>query len=874
VATSFLIDRLQLPAQQMSMPVTICYYFCDDKNECQRHAASALCGILHQLMSARPALLTYALGMHQAKGRRMTEEPKTLWDILLTALADPLAENVMLVIDALDECEERSRQQLLKWVMDLAVASQQTGAASPRGLKMLLTSRREFLIASALDTIAVELRMEDELHSVERDIRTVVAKKLESRGYSAELKREIENQVMEKADGTFLWVALTLRVLDESGDSSYDGLMDTLRHARSGSDLFSVYADILDGIPPARRTEARKVLLIAATAVRPLTLDEFNLALAVRPADRSERTLARRLQQDLPRRLLWLCGPFLRIVDMRVHLVHQTAKEFLLSSSHAPAFWVLDRAESHLVLAEICMSYLNFDCFAAAPPSRNTNALQSVDAGKPVEGSHSTEARLLKYAAVNWTTHFREAQLNGDITMIRLARHIHCTGSPRFGVWFELFWQASSYWGAPPTQMTALISASMVGHTSVAALLLAEPSVAVNSRDDTGSTALLWACRTGYDAVADLLLRHDNLYINAHDIDRRTPLWWAAWGGHHATVQTLLAYAGVDINAADVVSQTALLVAAWNGHEGVVELLLQHADIRADAADDQGYTPLARAASRAHVPVAQLLLAHGHAEPNSFDKDGRTPLSRAAERGHVNMVQLLLGRTDIDCDAVDKEGRTPLSLAAEAGHAAVAELLLSDGHALADRADNEGQTPLYWAAGAGQEAVVRLLVARDDVDVNAEDGDGQTPLSRAAERGHASIVRLLLTRRDVSVNARDCDNRTPLWWAAEGGHEDVVWLLLNNDAVEVGAQDGVGRTAIDIAEANGHVDVAALLRAHFLSLNEVDKARKGNVPQTAEAAEEIGEQQRSSSRFRGRSQQKSQMKAIVSWWPMLRRALV
>ncbi|KAH0559855.1 hypothetical protein GP486_003628 [Trichoglossum hirsutum] len=908
VSTSFIIDTLLRQANQDSISVTICYYFCDDKNEAQRYATSALCGILHQLISSKPSLIKYVLGPYQSKGRRITKELRTLWDILTAALADPAADNVTLIIDALDECEESTRQPLLNWISEFITEHKN----EYRNLKIFISSRPEFSIANKLGSSAIQLRMEDEMQSLERDIRTVITRKLDGLVYSSDFTEEIENYLMEKADGTFLWVALTLRLLEESGTSSYEGLMDVLHHAHSGTDLFNVYANILNRIPESRQKEARKVLQIAATASRPLTLEEFNLALVIRPTDQSEYDIFRRLQQDLPRYLLRLCGPFIRIVDRRVHLVHQTAKEFLLtpSSNSAQSFWVFDPTESHFLLAQTCIWYLLFDCYMPRPRMSETSVKsQGLMRTNTAQLSKPKEHIFLEYSATCWPMHFREGQKSADDEMIRNVTRIHDTDDPRYLMWFEIFWSASGFWEKPPGGITPVISASIAGHESVVASLLSDDNFAADAGDQTGSTPLLWASRIGHEAVVKLLLERDDVQVNSKDADKRTPLWWAAWGGNRAVAEILLLRKDIEINSTDIISQTALLVAAWNGHDSIVELLLQRPDIEVDIKDCRGYTPLARAASRGHILVVQSLLAHGQTKLDSKDKDKRTPLSRAAERGHANVVELLIACSGINCDLRDKDGRTALSRAAEAGHVVVARLLLNADNVVADSRDDEGQTPLYWAAGEGREAVVSLLIDRDDVNLDSDYSDGQTPLSRAAERGQETIVGLLLSRDDVNANANDCDGKTPLWWAAEGGHTDVVKLLLARDDVDVNSKDLEGRTPLGIAEANHHIAVAKLLQNRIHAKTEQEKKSaetrlitkempleiyRDRIPVKAKqggesagmpgVAEEVP-----SSRFlrpsfkdlsmrvgiRGFSSEriKVQKKAPISWWQLLPRSL-
>jgi hypothetical protein len=121
------------------------------------------------------------------------------------------------------------------------------------------------------------------------------------------------------------------------------------------------------------RKRRRKALTVLVTSLRPLTLIELNMALNIRETDRSRSNVQLRLEPNMDRTIKGLCGPFIRVIDSRVYLVHQTAKEFLIRSSNAvdpPGdSWkhCLDPVNSNLVLARICTWYLLFDVFEQQP---------------------------------------------------------------------------------------------------------------------------------------------------------------------------------------------------------------------------------------------------------------------------------------------------------------------------------------------------------------------------------------------------------------------------------------------------------------------------------------------------------------------------
>jgi ankyrin repeat protein len=670
VMTSFLIQKLERNAVDANCPISICYFFFDDKVETQRHAHYALCAILHQILSHQPSLARHAITAFQRNGPQMVKDLRNLWNTLLNVLSDPSAGTTMIVLDAADECEQFSCHKLLQWIVELM-------EDTPPGLeklKFLITSRPEFTIQSDLRSSKIlQLRLEDEIDSIDSDISTVVSKKLDGLGYSDEVSSGIMTTLMSNADGTFLWVSLVLRLLEESGDSSYDGVLQVLNGSR-GNDLHNIYAEILSRIPNRRQLEAIRVLQIVATTSRPLTLREFNIALAISTTESSIDRIVGRLQHDLPRFLLKLCGPFIRIRSDQVHLVHQTAKDFLLKSSlsSGKVFWKLERNVSNSILAEACLWYLTY----AIPSSGrySSSLMDKLEQGK----NDNDNDTFLEYSAMNWATHFREGQSKLSPLALQFADKAHNTSTALFKTWMPYYWTASGFTGDPPKQMTTIMSTAITGHDVVINSLQTSTAAKfdLGATDSTNSTALLWACRAGHLSTVKLLIDLKNDIINVPDQGRRTPLWWAAWNGNAPIVELLLVHSTVNLNSPDARRRTPLLVAAWNGHEDCVKLLLCYAGVAVDKPDSDGSTPLAKAASRGHKSICRIFLEHENVNTEVKDKDGRSPLARAAQGGHVDVLRLLLENSSPA--STDKFQRTPLSLAAEAGHLSIVKALLRD----------------------------------------------------------------------------------------------------------------------------------------------------------------------------------------------------
>jgi hypothetical protein len=79
--------------------VSICYFFFKD-DDVQGRLPNALCGLLHQLFTLKPALLKHASRELRRNEDRLLIEPLLLWRLLITAATDPAAGHVICVLDS------------------------------------------------------------------------------------------------------------------------------------------------------------------------------------------------------------------------------------------------------------------------------------------------------------------------------------------------------------------------------------------------------------------------------------------------------------------------------------------------------------------------------------------------------------------------------------------------------------------------------------------------------------------------------------------------------------------------------------------------------------------------------------------------------
>lgn len=116
-----------------------------------------------------------------------------------------------------------------------------------------------------------------------------------------------------------------------------------------------------------------KLLLLVLCARRPLLLTEMSVALAIEEQHDTFDEVEQEPIHQFRRTIRDLCGLFVTIVDTKVYLLHQTAKEFLVKEEISTKIITDDEPllslhawghsmgsfEWNVVVAKVCLSFLN-----------------------------------------------------------------------------------------------------------------------------------------------------------------------------------------------------------------------------------------------------------------------------------------------------------------------------------------------------------------------------------------------------------------------------------------------------------------------------------------------------------------------------------
>ena len=714
VLAKHLVDSVLLTTES----TTVCYFFFKDGFDDQIEVASALCCILHQLFKKRRSLLSSTvLDQFDASGETITQSFTELWQILINAAKDESAGEIICLLDAVDECENEGRSRLAKGLCKLY------GTATNFNLKFLLTSRpydqirRSFqpLDAAELPMIRLSGESSAEITKISREISIYVEARAQDLGTRLRLKENerdiLLRQLMSVSNRTYLWVHLTLDIIEKA--VGVDGDKIVAITSQLPKTVNEAYDRILS---KSRDSEmALKMLHIIVAAARPLTLEEMGLALALQKGHRSYDDLQLKSEDRLRDDVRDICGLFVTVINSRIYLLHQTAREFLVydevscsQDADEDLKWkhVLRLQESHCILTKICVWHLLLAEFEIRPLDEK---------GSPTQ--YAGDHIFLDYSAKNWPTHFRELPAGTKMAMMEQILEVCNTSSNRFRTWFRIYWTTSNT--DFPEGFTPLMVASYFGLDTVVEYLRQEDGSDLDPRDATYQrSALSWASKNGFDVIVKLLVestgfglgrlkrrfrRRDR--VNSVDNFGRTPLTYAVWSGNVATVK-LLTKAGAKVAMQDEIGGTPLSYAICNGHERMVDLLLT---------------------KKEHVA--------------SVDSIIRILLLSAAKKGDEAVVELLIETNRVDINVTDMYGRTSLSHAAENGHTAIVKTLLEKANI--DARDSSGATALHWAALHGREALIPLLL-KCMANSEVKDIFGATPLTWAIEGGSTSSIGMLL----------------------------------------------------------------------------------------------------------------------------------
>ncbi|KAL8726835.1 MAG: hypothetical protein Q9166_006451 [cf. Caloplaca sp. 2 TL-2023] len=504
---------------------------------------------------------------------------------------------IIVMIDALDECDPRRRHELLQALRDIVRNSNSL-------VKIIVSSRDDSDIVCRLNNVPnVYIRSDDNGDDVDRFIEQEVDQAIEQQRLlqgrvPASLRQRILDELRSRAHGMFLWASLQIQNLCDPECMLVASDIEEALHKLPPtlSQLYSVILDRIDRIASHGRLLATKTLRWLLCARTPLT--SKTLIEILEPSEPDSRLLVHEVLSLCCNLVIWD-----ETLDV-FRFAHASVREFLES---LPRFAFKD---INLQAAQECFHMLVY--------SRTTS-----------------RGNFAEYAVAFWVDHYRDLDVQFRVGQPLanevkdfFIRGLH--GDDKFATWHH--WVNS---GRPIIQASSENSDVIGLHAG---------------------SAFHLACMYGLPEVVEAMVEYQDLNINSTDFIGVTGLYLAACNGYLDIAVWLLAK-GADPNVRTIRQETALHRAAEIGPEAVALVLLQHgADVAAH--DDQGWTALDWAVKWDREGMIRLLILNG-ADSEAMQKYG-PPLidwARASpSRDQIEVLHFLHRATG--CIGIRNEGQT------------------------------------------------------------------------------------------------------------------------------------------------------------------------------------------------------------------------
>ncbi|KAL2198850.1 ankyrin repeat-containing domain protein [Corynascus similis CBS 632.67] len=507
-----------------------------DKNHTARYLVRDFAA---QLLPHSPVLVASLTTLSQEHGV-FENELDLVWPALVEALHkdEGIRGRVFCVVDALDEMDDGDFAGMVAKLVTL-------GTAEPAAARVMMTSRPLPYIEHALSHPGVgRLKLDPALLSPD------VARYVDARmstlqpPLSADKRELVRQTICERANGLFLQARLMTDNLAEGlrdGRITPEALPDNLD--RLPRTLRAVYESMLK--EHARRSgvtaeQQAKILMCVTHASEPLRLIELG------------SLLARLLHVDLRRGKDLVragCGRLLELLeDETVSVIHHSFTEFLHDPNRKDdqdAFPVLEDEESHAMLAELLLEYLDgcprFDITIDDTREINYEQLESRNRESDRRDEIRTDTRI-NHPLVS------KVQPGGTAATRLLAsldRYL-VQSRPAFETLVLMNWDGPL---SASFSVFHLITSNWYDESSSVYVLehFAEREPALlDSCDAEGLTPLAYAAQRGQTDLAEALLaRGADPLSGEREKDGYTPLHWAA-EKKHVDVVKLLLKAGVD----------------------------------------------------------------------------------------------------------------------------------------------------------------------------------------------------------------------------------------------------------------------------------------------------------------------------------------
>lgn len=337
VLAGYIIDQLQKTSRHCS------YFFFKHGDKSKAHLSTCIRSLALQMALGDPQIQEKILGMHDEDVKFDKDDVRSLWRRLFEFGIFPAASlgpGHFWVIDGLDECSSHSST--------LSFLLAKLGESIP--LRILITSRESSELEKQFSSIKDDRCYRERLLPSDTiaDMRALIQTKAQALTVSDERDRSaLAAKVLIKSRGCFLWSVLVLsRMASAHGKEEINRVLEDIPR-----EMEPLYLRTLEMMSQTSRSKplATAILAWSACAIRPLMMAELDGALRLDVQDEFP---------NLKESILGLCGQLVQVDKAGVvHMVHETAREFLLSKNLESEFAV-NTLDAHTRLATTCLAFL------------------------------------------------------------------------------------------------------------------------------------------------------------------------------------------------------------------------------------------------------------------------------------------------------------------------------------------------------------------------------------------------------------------------------------------------------------------------------------------------------------------------------------
>ncbi|ENH66796.1 hypothetical protein FOC1_g10007452 [Fusarium oxysporum f. sp. cubense race 1] len=634
-------------------------------------------------------------------------------------------------IDALDECDEQQVMDLVEYLEDLAEQCSEDNV----DLHICFSSRHYPYIDIRFGNHII---LEDQIGHA-NDLESYITTHLRIK--SRPLLAELQEKMLDKAAGVFLWVVLVVNILNQ--ESRRGGLALKRRLDEIPSGLSDLFKDLLRR-DTANMEGLQLSLLWILLSKRPLQPEEYYHAIwsglyLEGLADHDIPEVDTEDSEDCFARCVISSSKGLaeitKVKQPRVQFIHESVRDFLIKDKGLHELWPELGPDwesvGHDRLKLCCYSYFEL-----------------VTRKEQIEDSYHTDVYpFLEYASQSVLHH---ADLASNI-----ANQQSLLENLRTSVWKRVvnsFEKHKVRKYSPAAGLLYILAER--GHSSlIRTRLNSDANIYVPSEKDRYVYPLIAAMAKG---------------------DKRSVI---------ALLVEFLVNVGADPNTCGVKDEPILFVAVAKGNEKATKLLLERG-ASAEVKSRWAQTPLHLAAKKeGSGAIMEALLSYG-AEIDARDNWDETCLHEAMRRSKetLEIVRLLL-ENGARADARSRSGQTCLHTFARRGAFIpstddLVQLVTSRGTDL-NANDNDGNTPLHLMTKHGNVEALSTFADQPGLYLDARNRLGKTPLHVAALRNSPGRLAILI-KKGADINSLDNKSRTPLDDAIERGHEQAIQLLMDN----------------------------------------------------------------------------------------------